>query len=83
MILSDFDLRNYIKAGRLLIKPFSKETVRENGVDFRLGHEIPRLKAKSKVLDVRRDKVSDYYTVEKSNSFVVHPNERSINCNVE
>ncbi|HYB92968.1 MAG TPA: dCTP deaminase [archaeon] len=76
MILSDFDLRNYIKAGRLMIKPFCKEIVRENGIDFRLGNEIARLKSKSKVLDMRKSEVSDFYTVEKGGNFIVYPNER-------
>jgi len=83
MILSDFDLRNYIKAGRLVIKPFSKEIVRENGIDFRLGNEVARLKAKSKVLDIRRSGVTDYYTVEKGDSFVVYPNERILTSILE
>ena len=40
MILSDFDLKNMIKSGRLRIEPFSKEIIRENGIDFRLADEI-------------------------------------------
>ena len=40
MILSDFDLRNYISSKRLVVKPFEDELVRENGLDLRLGNEI-------------------------------------------
>jgi len=40
MILSDFDLENVIKAKRLIVKPFIKEIIRENGLDLRLANEI-------------------------------------------
>ncbi len=40
MILSDFDLRGYIKDSRLVVKPFNENTVRENGIDLRVGNEI-------------------------------------------
>ena len=40
MILSDFDLRNYIKTGRLKIEPFDESIIRENGLDLRLGNKI-------------------------------------------
>ncbi len=42
MILSDFDLDNVIRDKRLVIKPFSRNMVRENGIDFRLSNEIVR-----------------------------------------
>lgn len=44
MILSDFDLRNYIREGRIVIEPFDNEIIRENGLDLRLGDEIVRLR---------------------------------------
>jgi dCTP deaminase len=40
MILSDFDLEHYIKEKRLVVKPFHKNLIRENGLDFRLAGEI-------------------------------------------
>jgi dCTP deaminase len=40
MILSDVDLMDAIKSKRLLIQPFSDDTVRENGIDLRLADEI-------------------------------------------
>ena len=42
MILSDFDLWNYIRSGRLAIEPFSEDIVRENGLDLRIGRQIAR-----------------------------------------
>lgn len=40
MILSDFDLDNYIRSKRLVIEPFNDELIRENGLDLKLGNEI-------------------------------------------
>ena len=42
VILSDFDLENFIRGKRLVIKPFLKDTIRENGVDLRLDNQIGR-----------------------------------------
>ncbi len=40
MILSDYDLANAIKSKRIVVRPFFRETLRENGIDFRLSNEI-------------------------------------------
>ncbi len=37
MILSDQDLKNYIESGRLKISNMTPESIRENGVDCRIG----------------------------------------------
>ena len=42
MILSDFDLEGLIKEKTLIIKPFDKEIIRENGLDLRLSDEVAR-----------------------------------------
>jgi dCTP deaminase len=46
VILSDFDLWNYIRSGRLAIEPFSEDIVRENGLDLRIGRQIARFNKK-------------------------------------
>lgn len=51
MILSDFDLINYIRSGRLVVEPFDESTVRENGLDLRLGGEMCVLNEVEEVLD--------------------------------
>ena len=77
MILSDFDLRNYIKSGRLKIEPFSEEIIRENGLDLRLGNTIARLKRIDKVFDCKNiGNIRDYYIVEKGKYFTIEPSER-------
>ena len=39
-VLSDFDLSNMIRSKRLVIDPFTKDIIRENGIDFRLDNEV-------------------------------------------
>ncbi len=48
MILSDFDLKNLVNSKRLVIRPFYKDTIRENGIDMRLASEIARHRLPSK-----------------------------------
>jgi len=78
MILSDFDLMNYIRSGRLVIDPFTPSIVRENGVDLRLGGEIARLRSTSEVLDtgVESLDLSTYYVIEVGDEFVIGPQEK-------
>ncbi len=76
MILSDFDLWNYIRNGRLRIEPFTEDVVRENGLDLRIGRQIARMKNSNKVFDTRSDEeISDYFVMEEADSFVIHPKE--------
>jgi dCTP deaminase len=42
MILSDYDIKNMIDSKRLIIKPLRDDSIRENGVDFRLNSEVGR-----------------------------------------
>ena len=78
MILSDFDLMNYIKSRRLIIEPFTPAIVRENGIDLRLGGEIARLRSIDKVLDVGNESLdlSPYYIIEVGNEFIIKPWEK-------
>lgn len=83
MILSDFDLWNYIRSGRLRVEPMSEEIVRENGLDLRIGHEIGRLKKTQKILDPRNDSVGDFYVVEKGDAFLINPHEHVLLHTIE
>jgi len=70
MILSDFDLENMIRAKRIVITPFNKEIIRENGVDLRLSDEIGRHNTKvggDFVVDPSdEESVNKAYIIEKS-----------------
>ncbi|MEM1946202.1 MAG: dCTP deaminase [Candidatus Caldarchaeum sp.] len=75
MILSDFDLWNYIRSGRLRIEPFSEDVVRENGLDLRIGRQIARFNKNNKVFDTRMSSATDFYFFEEGDSFVINPRE--------
>ncbi|BAJ51455.1 dCTP deaminase [Candidatus Caldarchaeum subterraneum] len=75
MILSDFDLWNYIRNGRLRIEPFSEDVVRENGLDLRIGRQIARFNKNSKVFDTKKSDAANFYTIEEAEEFVINPHE--------
>ncbi len=75
MILSDFDLWNYIKSGRLKIEPFRNDIVRENGLDLRIGRQIARMKSIDKIFDTHNSDVNDFYEIEEGDSFIIRPRE--------
>lgn len=75
MILGDFDIREYIKNGKLIIEPFFHDTVRENGVDLRIGTSIGRLRITNEVFDPKVDDPRKFIEIECGEEFVVYPNE--------
>jgi len=85
LILSDFDLRNYIASRRLVIEPFSEEIIRENGIDLRLGSELCELKHVNEVLDPQSEHVdiSKFYECRKADEFVIEPNGRYLLATLE
>lgn len=86
MILSDFDLRGYISSKRLVIKPLGEESLRENGVDLRIGYEIARLRRTKEVLDLTKAtqrEISKYYIIERGREFTIEPNEHVLICTLE
>ncbi len=87
MILSDYDLINAIKSKRIVIKPFSKETVRENGIDFRLANEIAHHNEFSEgfVLDPKNENhVSETYKlVKRPQTLVIKKHEQVLLSTLE
>lgn len=80
MILSDLDLNNVIREKRLVIKPFLRDMVRENGIDFRLSNEIVRHKnmPKSFVYDPSNEKSirNAFTTSKKTSRMILEPKEQ-------
>lgn len=85
MILSDFDLINYIKSGRLVIEPFSDEIVRENGLDLRIGDEICILNEVNTVLDPydANIDINTFYNCFKTDEIVFEPRKIYLATTVE
>ncbi|MGC8479555.1 MAG: dCTP deaminase [Candidatus Micrarchaeia archaeon] len=75
MILSDYDLENMLRSKRLVITPFKKDTIRENGIDFRLDNEVARHNkdlGEDFVLDPSNpEDVKKEYLVEKNCSEII------------
>ncbi|MEM3832084.1 MAG: dCTP deaminase [Thermoprotei archaeon] len=84
MILSDFDLRNYIMSKRIIIEPFVPEIIRENGLDLRLGNQLARMKNVHVPFDTKHpSNISDYYVVENAESFIINPYEHVLTVTME
>ncbi len=81
MILSDYDLENAIRTKRLVLKPFRKDAIRENGLDLRLADEIayrnPVLGNDTLFDPTNAEHVKNEYIVKKKQkSMVVHPHSQ-------
>jgi len=84
MILSDFDLKNYISSGRLVIDPLFDDTVRENGVDLRIGSQIARLISTKEVFDTRGGiDGSKFYKIVEADEFVLDADEKILVTTLE
>ncbi len=84
MILSDFDLRAYIESGRLKVKPLSKDIIRENGLDLRVGDQIARFRRMKAVVDVHQTtNLSCFFKIEKGEEFILEPYEHVLISTIE
>jgi dCTP deaminase len=81
MILSDFDLENYIRDKRLVLEPFDKSCVKENGIDLRLEGEIAIMNdlGKDFILDpYSEEDIKKEYTITKFTDRVVIPSRAHV-----
>ncbi len=86
MILSDRDIAWYLEKRLLRIEPLSSDTIRENGVDLRLGSEFCRFNPDAPVLDTRRGFSRDTYyrcTRAGGEGFVINPYEHVLATTLE
>lgn len=88
MILSDRDIKRFIREGRLRIEPLDEELqVQPSSVDLRLGREfrIFRHTRKSHI-DPLADNVEEYtelVRVPEGERFILHPGEFVLGCTLE
>lgn len=87
MILSDWDIRIYVEKGLLVIKPLFEDTIRENGVDLRFGHQFCRFKKRGDItIDSRKypvEDVLDCVEVSVEEGFVINPLEHVLATTLE
>ncbi|BFH73249.1 dCTP deaminase [Sulfurisphaera javensis] len=74
MILGDRDLKYYLEKGWIKIDPLRDDTVRENGIDLRVGDEIARFVKTDKVFDPDNPDPS-FFKIEKGEEFIISPYE--------
>ncbi len=75
MILSDRDIKILIKSGELVVNPLSNDTIRENGLDLKLGNQYCAFKKTDIILDPNNPKeAKEFYECNSSNSFIIEPN---------
>jgi len=70
VILSDTDLREYLRGGRLVVDPLDWGIVRENGLDLRLGPEFCEILRASGALVVGEEDPSRYYRCGRGGDYV-------------
>jgi len=87
LILSDRDIAWYMQKGLLHIQPASPDTIRENGVDLRLGNEFCRFNPDAPELDTRKPFNKDQYYVcrraDASRGYTVKPYEHLLATTAE
>ncbi len=76
MMLSDRDIRRYMQSRKLVITPLSDDTIRENGVDFKIGAQIARLKPSTNPVDIENtNQISEVYEIQTGEEFIISPRE--------
>ncbi len=80
MILSDRDIKECIRSGKIKVEPLdSEEQIRSVGIDLRLGNEFKAFKMNHKShIDPSKDDYEDsvhIIRVDDDKSFIIHPGE--------
>ncbi len=88
MILSDTDIRRYMKEGRIKIEPFNmEEQLRSVGVDLRLSNVFREFKISHKsFVDLAKkqdDNDTELVEIKDSQTFMIHPGEFVLGMTVE
>lgn len=87
MILADRDIQWYLEKGLLRIDPLYPDTIRENGVDLRLGNEFCRFRRDAPPLDTRQQfDPATYYQCTRptrDQGFTVNPYEHVLATTLE
>lgn len=82
MILGDRDLKYYLEKGWIIIDPLNPDSIRENGIDLRVGNQVARFNEIDEVYDSTQD-ISKFYTVENGNEFIINPHEHVLFTTLE
>ncbi|AZI75906.1 putative dCTP deaminase [Sulfolobales Beppu rod-shaped virus 1] len=81
MILSDKTIKKFIEEKKLKIEPLYEDTIRENGVDLRIGYEILRFKKDGNIVFLNR--LDNLYKKETGKHFLIAPHEHVLLTTLE
>jgi len=74
MILSKTEIEKLIEKGVLKVEPIFHDTIRENGLDLRIGDEYAVPKVSSNMINICEERdVEKFFNIYKSNSEIVIP----------
>lgn len=86
MILSDRDLREQLRTGRLVIDPFDPDAVQPSSIDLRVGRQF-RVFANNRYpyIDVRQpmDDLTELVETKDDEPFILHPGEFVLSTTLE
>ena len=82
-MLSGADLSELISKADLVVRPFSEELVRENGLEMRIGGELASMTRGSSTFDVATDDPQRFFAREEADMYVVHANEHILLHTIE
>ena len=87
MILGDKDIKQYLDKGKLVIDPLDQETIRENGVDLRVGGEVCEIDG-SMTLYAYKEYTEEYlrrhfYKCIKRGEYTIKPGRRYLLTTLE
>src|SRR5918998_6555398 len=78
MILSDRDLLEQLRSGRLVVDPFDPDAIQPSSIDLRVGRQF-RVFANSRhpYIDVRQpmDDLTELVEASEDEPFILHPGE--------
>lgn len=65
MLLSDTAIRRLLDSGEVKIEPLYPDTIRENGVDLRIGEEVAFPVVQGEVIDMANSNPSEHFSIRK------------------
>ena len=86
MILSDKDIKKYIKQGEIIVKPYNSKLIQPASIDVRLGNEFLIFNTSDcYVIDVKEknENLMRKIKINSRKAFIIHPNEFALGMTYE
>ncbi|HVE75359.1 MAG TPA: dCTP deaminase [Actinomycetota bacterium] len=86
MILSDHEIRDQIKGGRIVLKPYEESMIQPSSIDVRIDNQFRVFhNHRYQVIDVKKhmDELTELVTVPEEEAFILHPGEFVLGSTLE